>query len=200
MATAQTTTTNTRDRILDAALEVFATRGFAAASTRDLGAACGVNVATLNYHFGGKDALYAACVDRVYGELSAAAAEVAAAVDLADLESTFGAVWTVARRHRSGVRLLLREVLDEGALREATANNHFLPLLQQHAQLVGALVALPAERARAMLVTLGFLLARFVVQSESSLVDAFGVESFAQAENHVIQSLCATAAGFLQEH
>jgi TetR/AcrR family transcriptional regulator, regulator of cefoperazone and chloramphenicol sensitivity len=200
MSETQATTSTTRERILEAAIEAFATRGFAAASTRDLGAACGVNIATLNYHFGGKDALYAACVDRVYGELSAAAAGVASAINLADLESTFRAVWKVARRHRSGVRLLLREVLDEGALREATANDHFLPLLQQHASLVGALVALPADRARAMLVTLGFLLARFVVQSESSLVDAFGVDSFAQAENHVIQSLCATAAGFLQEH
>src|ERR1700760_1816441 len=48
---------DTRTRILDAALDQFGARGFAATSIRDLAQAAGVNVAAVNYYFGSKDAL-----------------------------------------------------------------------------------------------------------------------------------------------
>jgi AcrR family transcriptional regulator len=47
-----------RDRLLDAAERLFADRGYAAASVRDITAAAGCNVAAINYYFGGKDKLY----------------------------------------------------------------------------------------------------------------------------------------------
>jgi AcrR family transcriptional regulator len=47
----------TRDRIFLAAERLFATRGFAEVSVRDITAAAGVNLAAVNYHFGSKDAL-----------------------------------------------------------------------------------------------------------------------------------------------
>lgn len=49
---------HTRERILDAAETLFAEHGFGATSVRDITAAAGVNVAAINYHFGGKDSLY----------------------------------------------------------------------------------------------------------------------------------------------
>lgn len=49
---------HTRERILDAAETLFARNGFGATSVRDITAAAGVNVAAINYHFGGKDSLY----------------------------------------------------------------------------------------------------------------------------------------------
>lgn len=48
----------TRDRILQAALEIFARRGFKAATVRDICAHAGVNVASVNYYFRSKEALY----------------------------------------------------------------------------------------------------------------------------------------------
>jgi AcrR family transcriptional regulator len=48
----------TNDRVLQAALEIFAERGFKAATVRDICARAGVNVASVNYYFRSKEALY----------------------------------------------------------------------------------------------------------------------------------------------
>ena len=48
----------TRDRILQSALEIFADRGFKATTVRDICAHAGVNVASVNYYFRSKEALY----------------------------------------------------------------------------------------------------------------------------------------------
>lgn len=48
----------TCDRLLQAAVEVFAERGFKDATVRDICARAGVNVASVNYYFRSKEALY----------------------------------------------------------------------------------------------------------------------------------------------
>ena len=51
-----------RGRLIEAAMELFAEKGYEGTSVRDLAAAAGVNVAAVNYHFGSKDALYYQCL------------------------------------------------------------------------------------------------------------------------------------------
>jgi AcrR family transcriptional regulator len=48
-----------QQRLLDAAEASFAEKGFGGTSIRELAAAAGCNIAAVNYHFGGKDKLYA---------------------------------------------------------------------------------------------------------------------------------------------
>lgn len=48
----------TRQRLLQAAGQIFAQRGYADATSKEICAQAGANVAAVNYYFGGKDKLY----------------------------------------------------------------------------------------------------------------------------------------------
>lgn len=56
----------TRQRLLNAAANVFARRGFAKATIREICKEGKANVAAVNYHFGDKAALYEAVLDHGY--------------------------------------------------------------------------------------------------------------------------------------
>ena len=61
----------TRERILDAALDLFGERGLTGTTVRDIAGAAKVNVAAISYHFGGKDELYRAVAQTVIGGVEA---------------------------------------------------------------------------------------------------------------------------------
>ncbi|WP_295880505.1 TetR/AcrR family transcriptional regulator [uncultured Thiohalocapsa sp.] len=62
---ATTAAGGTRERLLAAALEVFAERGYEAATIREICSRAGANTAAVHYHFGDKRSLYEA----IYGTL-----------------------------------------------------------------------------------------------------------------------------------
>ena len=55
----------TRARIVEAAMKVFAAEGFARASTRRIAAEAGVNPPALQYYFDSKEGLHRACADLI---------------------------------------------------------------------------------------------------------------------------------------
>ncbi|MGH3351986.1 MAG: TetR/AcrR family transcriptional regulator [Nocardioides sp.] len=59
-----TSTASPRDQVLNAAAELFVTRGFAATSTREIAERVGIRQASLYYHFAGKDELLAELLQR----------------------------------------------------------------------------------------------------------------------------------------
>jgi AcrR family transcriptional regulator len=173
---AHTNSADTRDRILDHAIDSFAEHGFSAVSTRTLASAAGVNIGTLSYHFGSKQGVYEAAVALVYKRIRARAAELTPQVLAADdFRTQVAALVDFSRAHRESVRLLLREVLDGGSLRPETEVEHFLPSVESNAALLAGAFGLETQAARALLVSCGFLLSRFVVQSDASLAQALGV-------------------------
>jgi AcrR family transcriptional regulator len=60
---------STKARILKAAEEVFAARGFEGASTREIAARAGVNISSLHYHWASKETLYLAVFHDVFDSI-----------------------------------------------------------------------------------------------------------------------------------
>jgi AcrR family transcriptional regulator len=60
----------TRARIISAALRMFGEYGYDRASTRLIAERAGVNTPAIQYYFGGKQGLYAACTRHVIGRVS----------------------------------------------------------------------------------------------------------------------------------
>jgi AcrR family transcriptional regulator len=88
----------TRVRILNAAVETFAQKGFDAAATREIALSAGVEQGLLTYHFPTKDELWRAAADRVFSLLRENVTEHLAA--LTDVEPS--------ERGREAVRAYVR--------------------------------------------------------------------------------------------
>ncbi|MBC8158842.1 MAG: helix-turn-helix transcriptional regulator, partial [Alphaproteobacteria bacterium] len=76
---------DTRERLLEAGLRLFAAHGYDGVSTRQLAGTADVNIAAIGYHFGGKKDLYHAVVDHQVTETAPIVGPVAAGV-LAGIE------------------------------------------------------------------------------------------------------------------
>lgn len=57
---------STKEKILNAAVELFSEKGFAATTTRDICAKAQCNIAAVNYHFKGKKGLGTAVIDYLF--------------------------------------------------------------------------------------------------------------------------------------
>jgi AcrR family transcriptional regulator len=115
MATSELDTT--RERIVEAAGEIFAERGFDGTTVRDICQAASANVAAVNYYFGDKQRLYVEAVVRAHrrrmerANLPDWTVQTPAEVKLIDFITTF------MRRVRTGPddtwhsRLMMREMM-----------------------------------------------------------------------------------------
>ncbi|MEA2815035.1 MAG: TetR/AcrR family transcriptional regulator, regulator of cefoperazone and chloramphenicol, partial [Rhodospirillaceae bacterium] len=56
---------DTRRRILETALDLFAAQGYEGASTRQIAEGAGVNLPAIQYYFGNKEGLYRAIIDDI---------------------------------------------------------------------------------------------------------------------------------------
>jgi len=110
-----------RERVLNAGLRLFAAKGFAKTSTREIALAAGANVAAISYYFGDKAGLYRA----VFAEPAAAVNDdappkVAEAISLhASLEAFFSGFLQPLKQGelaQQRARLQLREMLQPSGL------------------------------------------------------------------------------------
>ncbi len=82
---------DTKEKILDAAEELFADHGFASTSLRDITAEADVNLAAVNYHFGSKLDLLRAVFARRIGPVNAERLERLDALEDPDVEAVLRA-------------------------------------------------------------------------------------------------------------
>lgn len=163
----------TRERILAAALPLFAELGFAGASVRAIGQAAGANIATLAYHFSDKEGLYVACIERLYAELATLPVPE---VDDDPLDALARTAWRFARAHRTGIRLLHRHLLDRGRHHEVASGRWMEPLIGRVDPLLSALRPDWSATDRRLLVfTTLHTVVRFALDDPADLATTLGV-------------------------
>lgn len=189
----------TRERILEVALPLFAHHGFAGTSVRAVGAAAGVNVATLAYHFQDKQGLYDAVVQRLHEDLATdlagRLAQGAATTEPRELlRSWLREAWRFSDEHREHQRLLLRHVLDHGRQPDVILERWSDPLMERAGALVGLLRPDMADHQRRLLVlTLMHLTVRLVLEDRRQLAHMAGLPEEG-IEDRVVDWLTTVAA------
>jgi TetR/AcrR family transcriptional regulator len=119
----------TRERILEAALEVFAERGFAGATTREIAARSATNLGLIKYYFDSKEKLWRAAVDRVFGRLvEVLAGAIPAEPDAESLAAVVRALVRFAARNPSFVRVMNDEGRRPGPRMRWLTDRHQKPL------------------------------------------------------------------------
>lgn len=175
---------STEDRLLVAAERLFAERGFAATSVRDITAEAGTSVAAVNYHFGGKDKLYRelfvrrlramreqrlAAIRRVLEEADAASLPLDPRRLLRAFADAFLAPVSDWERGRNLVKLMTREFVDRNLPPEIFCQEMIRPV---EAAFVAALRrAVPGLEEREAVLAAHFVVAQLMyVVDMASLV------------------------------
>ncbi len=131
-----------RSRLLGEATRIFAEKGFAKASTREICAAAGLNIAAIHYHFSGKDGLYRAVL---LGPIEAVATQLAGFDDPAlSLEQALtrllggfvGQDGDAVPGAEDGMRLFLREMIEPSPVFAAAVSQHIGPVHEAIAALL----------------------------------------------------------------
>jgi AcrR family transcriptional regulator len=143
LGTSDLPATGARERILAAALEVFAERGFDGARTRDIAQRAGANLGLIKYYFNDKERLWKAAVTRAFAELQAGFAESppSQADALAWLERNLRQFVRFLARHPEFMRLMNDEAKRDSRRMRWLADRFVRPI----SQAIGALL----ERAQA---------------------------------------------------
>jgi TetR/AcrR family transcriptional regulator, regulator of cefoperazone and chloramphenicol sensitivity len=160
----------TRQRILNVALQAFGEAPFAAATTRQIAEAAGVSLPVLQYYFDGKEGLYRACaeaiVERYRAHTTGAAAEArktlqedcdaeAARVHLKALLGTLAGFLVGSREAEGWAQFVSRELRDPGPAFEILYANLWRPGVEITARLVARILGSserdPAARIQALL-------------------------------------------------
>ena len=124
---------STKARILEAAEEVFATKGFEGASTREIAAKAGVNISSLHYHWESKETLYYAVFQNIYNQLieisrdSVLPATARGDSPRAVHEASVGRVFDYFAANPNIPRLLLRRILENEEFGEAIERDILMP-------------------------------------------------------------------------
>jgi len=182
----------TRERLLEAAGELFATQGIGSTSVREIAQKAGVNGALVSHYFGGKEGLYGECVESMYRQLSAlresllpnilSAASLRSAIDMAVIEG-----FHLGRKNRNPLRLVMRHILDRGQLPEERFEAVQSPFLST----IPALLTPHSEQSelelRWSVQSLVFLVVRYALSSDEELdrLNGGAGEALQAAEEHL---------------
>jgi len=134
---------STSDRILDAAEDLFAEKGYSATSLGDVADRVGIRSPSLYSHFKNKEALYAAVLERLLADFSAPLVELDSGP--VTNERVFQWLETIVRQHHSNpnlARLLQHAALSGGPHTNELIDRLFRPMFEPGAKIEGADITL----------------------------------------------------------
>jgi len=117
-----------RARILDAAEAVFAERGYAGATTREIAARAGIGKRMLFYYFPSKDAVYRAVLERVLGGMVAIHQQFRTRPGEVGLAEAMEGITHFVAGNLPGFTVCMREIIDGGPHLRELADRHLAPL------------------------------------------------------------------------
>lgn len=141
----------TRQQLLDIAGQVFAERGYADATSKEICARAGANAAAVNYHFGGREQLYEAVLIEAHHHLvTLEAMQQAAAMDCAPRDKLRAVLSGIVQRAIApdahwAARVLVRELLSPTAGAPALARKAIAPKVRVMLGVVSDILDLPPD-------------------------------------------------------
>jgi len=145
--------TATRQHMLEVAGEVFAKRGYAHATSKEICERAGANVAAVNYHFGGKEALYSAVLIEAHRRL-VTVEELSALVQAKSsarekLEAIIGKILSELSTKNSKsswqFRVLMREMLSPSPMLDRMLKSEASPKAMILRSVVAEIMQLPPD-------------------------------------------------------
>ena len=183
----------TRERLVDAALEVFASHGFEGATTREISRRAGVALAALPYHFTTKEELWKAAADRIFGLLGAHfeahQRDMAEADPRSRLQILLREFVRFSAKHPQLHRFMLQEGTDRGERLAWLVGTHVRPLYRAAVRLIeegqahGFLVEGRGEQLFYALIGAASL--PYAVAPEYQLLTRANPDSTRRVEDHV---------------
>jgi AcrR family transcriptional regulator len=150
----------TRLHILETAGQLFAERGFAESTSKEICTRAGTNMAAVNYHFGSRDGLYEAVLIEAHRQLVSIDELVSLATASADprlkLRTFLTHLIEMGSQPKApwGFRVVLREALSPSPALPALIRQAVLPKAKLIRGLIGGIMGLPDDHPsvqRAML-------------------------------------------------
>lgn len=194
-----------RERLLEAAVDVFGKHGFEAATTRMIAREAGVNLAAIPYYFSGKEGLYHAAVAHIVEKIEtkagatfrkmaslASEAELSPKAALDGMEALLEAVvnFMVGSPEAARVaRIILREQLDPSSAYDIIFKRVMTPVIDAIAGFTAAVSGADSYRTaklRAMAI-MGQIMA-FRVARETA-VRSMGLVGYSPEETEKIRSI-----------
>ncbi|MEM7646778.1 MAG: TetR family transcriptional regulator [Pseudomonadota bacterium] len=123
--------TETKEKIIDVARELFAQFGYNGTSIRQIADQSGVNIAAVNYHFGGKGGLYWSVIDSAYDWIEDGVKDISANAE--SIEDVSRSLFRFLREGDSYVISTMRTLLSgSSAPKPEKTHPHFEKMHQEY--------------------------------------------------------------------
>jgi len=197
----------TRERMLEEGVRLFAQKGYEGVSVRELAQASGVNPAAVSFHFGGKPGFYEAVIEHMAATLAAMYSQtLAVAMDLPEdagpeqaadaartmLENLVRAVLTTPRSLWTTL-LIQRELISPSPAFDRLYGQAIEPALKAYASVIARVSALPPDGDDARTLAFGlFAMVNAYSRSRRTYLRWAGKTDFTQED---VEAVARTVSG-----